>query len=420
MKKKLTKAQKEIIENIKAWQNVLITWWAWTWKSFLLQQLKEKHLDHLAITASTWIAAVNVWGLTLHSFAGLWLWQWPAGDIANRIMKSNNPKFRERISQIQSLAIDEVSMISKELFNKLDEIFKIVRKNDYPFWWVQMILFWDFLQLPPIVKYWEKTEYLFESNAFKNWYFTVHILSKIFRQKNDSFISLLNNIRFWNLSDTDIESLSDRSNISASEDDWIKATKIVTHNSQADIINSKELENIDSKSFFYNRKEQWDETCLGSLRKNCLAPEELELKIWAQVMCLRNTYQDQWIVNWSLWFVEDFNNKDFPIVRFSNWKSITIEYDNWAHEEYDPELWETIDKANLTQIPLRLAYAITVHKSQWMTLDKIECDLWDVFAQWQIYVAMSRVKTLEWLYLKRFNLGKIQVNSKVLEFYKEF
>lgn len=414
---KLTKKQQQIIEDIKNWLNVLITWWAWTWKSYLLQELKSNYLFWLPVTASTWIAAVNVWWSTLHSFAWLGLAEWPAEAIASRIIKSKNHKYKDRIKSIPFLAIDEVSMIPMDLFDKLDKIFKIIRKNNYPFWWVQMILFWDFLQLPPINKSWNEIEFLFESNAFKDWYFKIHVLEKVFRQQDNKFIALLNNLRMWNALGQDLKILSERSSAKIDENNWIKAVKIVTHNYQADLINNSELEKIESKKFSYKRKERWEEYAINNLRKNCLAPDELELKIWTQVMCLRNTHQEEWIVNWSLWIVEDFDEDDFPIIKFNNWKVKTMEYDSWIFEEYNADIWESVDKGRIQQIPLRLAYAITVHKSQWMTLDKIECDLWSAFTEGQVYVALSRVKTLDWLYLKSFNPNKIVANTKVISFY---
>lgn len=420
MTKSLTNHQKKIIEEIKNGQNILITWWAWTWKSFLLQELKLNHLDSLPITASTWIAAVNVWGSTLHSFAWLWLAQESAKIIAKRILNSNNEKPRDRIENIKYLAIDEISMVSKELFDKLDEIFRIIRKSEFPFWWVQMILFWDFLQLPPINRDNKEVEFIFESDSFKYWNFQTHILDKIFRQNDDEFITLLNNLRFWKLEENDLELLYSRANLRVDESDWIQATKIVTHNNQADLINKTELSKINSDEFSFKRKELWQEFAINNLKKNCLAPEILDLKIWAQVMMLRNTYQDEWIVNWTLWVVEDFDDDLFPIIKFNNWKIKTIDFDQWIFEEYDPEFWELVERWKIEQLPLRLAYAITVHKSQWMTLDKIECDLSKIFVEWQAYVALSRVKTIQWLYLKNFNPNRIKINKKVIDFYSSF
>jgi len=418
MTKTLTKDQKKIIDSIKNGENVLITWWAWTWKSFLLQELKSKYLDSLPVTASTWIAAVNVWGSTLHSFAGLWLAQESAEIIAKRISTSRNQNAKDRIQSINYLAIDEISMVSKELFDKLDQIFKIIRKCDFPFWWVQMILFWDFLQLPPISRDRKEVEFIFESDAFKYANFNTYVLDKVFRQNDDIFISLLNNLRFWQLKENDLDLLYSRSNLVVDESDWILATKIVTHNNQADLINNAELQKIDSDEFSFKRRELWENYAINNLKKSCLAQEVLDLKIWAQVMMLRNTYQDEWIVNWSLWIVVDFDDDLFPIVEFNNWKTKTIDFDQWIFEEYNWEYWELIEKWKIEQIPLRLAYAITVHKSQWMTLDKIECDLSKIFVEWQAYVALSRVKTIEWLYLKNFNPSRVRINKKVVGFYE--
>jgi len=291
---KLSKQQKEIIDIIKTGQNILITWWAWSWKSYLLNEITNNHITDLPVTASTWIAAVNVWGTTIHSFAWLRLWEDTAENIAKQIQNSKNPKVRKRIKSLKYLAIDEISMIWKDLFDKLDQVFKIVRKDQNPFWWVQMILIWDFLQLPPINKWWANVEFVFESDAFKHWYFNIVNLKEIFRQEDDYFVSLLNNLRFWTLTDEDLEVLKSRSELKVDESDWISATRIVSHNYQADKINNHYLNEINKMPVDFKMKYSWTEYLVENLVKNCLAPAVLELKIWAQVMMLKNTYHEEW------------------------------------------------------------------------------------------------------------------------------
>lgn len=395
-------------------QNILVTGGAGSGKSFLLNEIKKNNLKDLVITASTGIAAVNVNGTTIHSFGGLGTGELPAEVIAKKITKSFHTKTKERIRNIRYLAIDEVSMISGDFFNKIDQVFKLVRKSSYPFGGVQLILFGDFLQLPPI----KNNTFLFESEAFNHGYFVVENLDKIFRQKEDRFINLLNNLRFGRLSEADLELLYSKIINPYDPKNKVEATKIVTHNFQADNINQEKLDQISKQSFFFDQKRTGEEKALQMLAKNCLAPETLELKQGAQVMMLKNTYQELGVVNGSLGVVKSFSDKGWPIILFNEQTKIEIEPDKWFYEEFDPEKGELVDKAHIKQIPLRLAYAITVHKSQGMTLDKIECDLGRIFTEGQAYVALSRVKTFNGLYLKSFNHKKIRVNPRVVAFYQ--
>jgi ATP-dependent DNA helicase PIF1 len=155
------------------------------------------------------------------------------------------------------------------------------------------------------------------------------------------------------------------------------------------------------------------------LKKNCLADEQLVLKVGAQVMMLKNTLQKDGIINGSLGIIKSFNEQGFPLVTFTNNKSFIITAEEWLAEEFNHEKQEIEVKARVLQIPLVLAWAITVHKSQGMTLDAINCDLGNSFADGQVYVALSRVKSIEGLFLSSFNIRHTKVNQSVIEFYQQ-
>ena len=424
--------QLQAYEWVMAWWNLLITWWAWTGKSYLIEKIKETS-ENIIVTASTWIAAVNIWWTTIHSFLWLWIGDKPAWTIVNNLMRFNKKKHKA-ILKASTIIIDEVSMLPWSMLDLIEEVLSRIRGSEYwMFWWMQMILAWDFLQLPPVRKKDAPLDMLYNSVIYKTAGFKEIVLDKVYRQQDDIMIDMLNNIRQWVLTDKHLELLNSKTN---SKKDWLEPIKIVTHNYQADQINREALSKIKAEPKKYIMRWKGFPKYIDSLKKNCIAQEILILKEWAQVMMLKNTYQDLWIVNWSMWIIKRFeqweNSKwHYPVVEFANWEVLKITSAVWETKEIcEEDKWKaeytwTIDNnsdekvaAKILQVPLRLAYAITVHKCQSMTLDKIECDLTHAFEDWQIYVALSRAKTLDWLYVKWINRDKLKVNQDVLNFYK--
>lgn len=414
----LSPEQKQAIYAIEDGDSIFVTGSAGTGKSFLLQYLRRNYLGAgLHITASTGIAAVNIGGQTLHSWSGIGLGNMPAQATIHNLFSAKFSKIRRRIKNARMLAIDEISMISATTFDLLDEVFRAVRNNDKPFGGLQMILFGDFLQLPPVEKN-NEFNFCFSSNAWKNLNPRIFTLKQVFRQQDGEFVELLNNIRYGNITEDDANLLRLRINLNDNST-AIKPTILVTHNSQVDLINREELKKIPETSKFFTAEFLGDENKFDFLRKNCLAYERLELKTGAQVMMLKNTYQKDGIINGSLGIVRGFSDKKtYPIVEFQNGKTITISPEEWALEKFDEESRELKIEAQMIQIPLILSWAITIHKSQGMTLDKVRCDLSKVFVDGQIYVALSRVKTFEGLYIDGLDFDRIKANSKVVEFYK--
>jgi hypothetical protein len=155
------------------------------------------------------------------------------------------------------------------------------------------------------------------------------------------------------------------------------------------------------------------------LKKNCIAAETLKLKVGAQVMMIKNTYQKEGIINGSLGIVRNFSPKKFyPIVEFVNGKILTIAPEEWLIEKYDEEKRLVVTEAGVNQVPLILAWAMTIHKSQGLTLDKISCDLSDVFSPGQAYVALSRARSLEGIFIESINFNRIATNREAVDFYK--
>jgi ATP-dependent DNA helicase PIF1 len=243
------------------------------------------------------------------------------------------------------------------------------------------------------------------------------MLKTVFRQADQAFVDLLNNLRLGQLSDKDIQTLQARMNLPDNVC-AIKPTILASHNAQVDATNQAHLKKIPNISQGFTAKFSGDSLKKDFLRKNCLAPEKMELKVGAQVMMLKNTYQKEGVINGSLGIIKEFSKKtNYPIVEFNNGSLLTIAPEVWALEKFDVEKREIVTEAEMTQVPLLLAWAITIHKSQGMTLDKVKCDLSKVFVDGQIYVALSRVKTLEGLYIDAIDFNRIRANPAIVNFY---
>ncbi|HLD76724.1 MAG TPA: PIF1 family ATP-dependent DNA helicase [Rickettsiales bacterium] len=418
--KTLSNQQQQVIEAIEVGNNVLVTGGAGTGKSHLLQYLKRHYTKYgLAVTAATGIAAVNISGATIHSWAGIGLANMPLDQIIRNLFSSKFNKVRRKIKLTNILAIDEISMISAELLEILDGVFQAVRENKKPMGGMQILLFGDFLQLPPIAKYDQKTNFCFKSKIWENLNLQSFNLNEIFRQNDEKFIKILNNLRFGILEEDDIEHLKSRIN-SEDKNKSIRPTILTTHNYKADQINESELKKIPREEKTFQANYFGDDRKIEFLQKNCMALANLKLKVGAQVMMIKNTYQKEGIINGSLGIIKDFSQKKYyPIVEFSNGKILTINPEEWLMERFDEEKKDVIIEAGLTQIPLILSWAITIHKSQGLTLDKISCDLSDVFSEGQAYVALSRARNLEGVFIKSINFNKIIANEDAAEFYRK-
>ncbi|GMO64004.1 MAG: hypothetical protein Ta2D_10850 [Rickettsiales bacterium] len=408
----LSKSQKLAFDKIKEGKNVFITGPAGTGKSYLLNCLKKEY-KNLHITASTGIAAVNVGGFTIHSWAGLMTGDMPIEAILKIILGYGGKATKQRILNAEILAIDEVSMISDQLFNLLNQVLQTIRRNDAPFGGIQLVLFGDFLQLPPV----KCPNFCFESEAWEKGNIEYVELCDIFRQTDKRLIDMLNHLRYGELSEEDIALLRycyQRKDI----DIEFEPTILGTHNMQVDSINNAKLAKLKTEKKTYKGSFKGKENKILDLKKNCIAKEELSIKVDSQVMMLKNSYGEKGIMNGSLGIVQSFSKSGFPMVKFTNGEIIEITPEEWSIEKFNHDTGEVEIEASMMQVPLLLAWAITVHKSQGMTLEKIKCDLGRAFTDGQIYVAVSRVKSLDGLYIESFDRNKIRANKKVIEFYK--
>lgn len=412
----LSDEQEAVAKAAQAGQSILITGEAGTGKSMLLGKLVEKFGGRLPVTATTGIAAVNVQGVTLHSWAGLGMGDQTARQIAARI-NQQRAKHYLNITGFNRLAIDEISMLSAELMNKVDEVFRIVRRNDRPFGGMQLILFGDFLQLPPVIKNPAEEAhgvFAFQSRAWQDAGIRVAMLRKVFRQTDLEFSQALSNIRVGNCSERARAMLNSRFR-KPDPDPTIEPVIVHTHNVDVEDYNEGRLNELPGKVIEYKAQDTGRESAIKLLEKNCLAPTLLRLKEGAQVMLLANVEPESGLANGSIGRVESFAGGDSkrPVVRFTNGLVRELERQSWQIKDDGRVLAERF------QIPLRLAWSITAHKSQGMSLDKIKVFLAKCFAPGQAYVALSRARTLPGLFIESGSRDSIKASEDAVRFYAE-
>eukprot|EP01124_Arcella_intermedia_P004033 TRINITY_DN12278_c0_g1_i3.p1 TRINITY_DN12278_c0_g1~~TRINITY_DN12278_c0_g1_i3.p1 ORF type:complete len:810 (+),score=233.60 TRINITY_DN12278_c0_g1_i3:345-2432(+) len=353
--------------------------------------------------------------MTLHKFAGIGTGEGTKLDLYYKAVDSSSLRWWQNA---RVLIIDEISMISGELFDALDYIGKILRRNPKPFGGIQVICSGDFLQLPPISKKNQKpVSFCFQSKAWKETIEYNIELTTVFRQKDADFISLLNEIRHGKCTPNTISVLESCMNKQLDKplDGQLEPTKLYALNAQVDQLNETRLSAIPRKGKVFRCKDKGRSEFLKQLEQ-CRAPSELKLKVGAQVMLLRNLDFKRGLVSGAQGIVVDFDNtnKGFPRVEFGNGQRETIVPSKW------PILVSGLEVASRTQIPLKMSWAMSIHKCQGQTLYYAELDLSRVFEYGQAYVALSRVSSLPGLRLLSFNPNSIKAHPVVLEYYKNF
>jgi ATP-dependent DNA helicase PIF1 len=422
-------------------KNIFITGPGGTGKSLLIKEIKkhaEKNNKKIQVCALTGCAALllNCKAKTIHSWSGISLGNNTIEQHVSKVIKNIFKKTAWKQTDI--LVIDEVSMMSKKILEMLDKIGKTVRKCHYkPFGGIQLIFSGDFYQLPPVGNKQEPDtmSFCFESPLWNQFFKKEdHIkLVKIFRQKEEEYSAILNEIREGRLKRSSYNKLLENVGKSLPEDSIIRPTKLFPVRSKVDAINNYEMANLASeKEITYGLKYCLDlpmtekekeqrghfnaeqvKAELDYIKGNLLCESSLKLKVGAQVMSVANIeFPDgSLICNGSQGIVTKINENNIPTVKFHSGCEVLMNYHSWPSE--------TIPGVGITQIPLILSWAITIHKSQGASLDIAEIDVGSsVFECGQTYVALSRVKSLQGLYLSSFDVNKIRINKKVQEFYE--
>jgi ATP-dependent DNA helicase PIF1 len=406
----LTPSQYSCLVDIMEKRNVLITGPAGTGKSFLLKFLRDKLGPRLRVVATTGVAAVNVGGSTLHSWAGIGLGEGTAEELAAMILES--PKATARVRKTTMLAVDEVSMLDADLFCRLDEAFRIVRKKQVPFGGIQMVLFGDFLQLPPVAGQKSDARFAFQSPSWKASEIAVHQLTTVVRQSDSIFVETLSRVRMGIVDSFVRQVLSGRI---GAEDPNPKIEPVVLEcrNVDVDAFNRARLDALPGVDIVIPALDSGESRFSSALDKSCLAPADLRLKAGAQVMLLKNLDVEGGLVNGSVGIVQSIGESSVR-VDFGTAGTCEVQRARWSFFDGDGNVLATRE-----QMPLRLAYAITIHKSQGCTLTKAKVNLRSAFAYGQAYVALSRVRDLSGLYIEDIRWESIMASPEALAFYRD-
>jgi hypothetical protein len=363
----------------------------------------------VAITASTGIAATHIGGLTIHSWAGIGIKKSLTAQDLDRL--SQNEKLYRRFQSTKVLVIDEISMLGAGQFEMVDQVARVLRGSDKPFGGMQVILSGDFFQLPPVAKGDDDDRYAFQSQLWKELKPVVCYLESSHRHKDDVVKNFLDGMRRGEVSVDSMNALRARM-VDGTKRILENVTRLHTHNVDVDAENDTRLSEIEDEEFVFEMQSRGKKALVNSLKSWCLAPESLRLKKGAQVMFVKNDPNRQF-VNGTRGTVLDIEG-GLPVVETLSGQKIVADYASWVMDKDGKAV------AEISQVPLRLAWAITVHKSQGMTMDEAHIDLSKAFALGQGYVALSRVRSFSGLYLSGFNETALMVDSRVAEADREF
>ncbi|MDP3043325.1 MAG: PIF1 family DEAD/DEAH box helicase [bacterium] len=397
----------------KTGRNIFLTGSAGTGKTYLLNQyiqyLQERDIQP-TITAPTGIAASHIGGMTIHSFFGIGIKEWIDDYFLDCLLQKEY--LYRRLRAMKVLIIDEISMVSPELFVSVDKILRAFKNSDKPFGGIQIILSGDFFQLPPVSKTAKNIKFAWQTGEWQAANLKVCYLEEKFRQSDESLISILDEIRAGSVSENSMDVF--RSCYKKELPNSFKAAKLYTHNEDVDRINKEELEALSGEPKIFKSLNKGSRKNIERILNSSLVIEELKLKKGALVIFIKNNYEAGYI-NGTLGKVISFSKTTgAPIVEIFSGEKIAAEPEDWKYENEKGEL-----KAVIRQIPLRLAWALTVHKSQGMTLDAAEIDLSKTFEAGQGYVALSRIRSIKGLRLMGLNEVALQVDESVLKIDRE-
>lgn len=398
--------QARALEILKTGANIFLTGEPGSGKTYVINQyiswLEAAGLT-VAVTASTGIAATHIGGMTIHAWSGSGardtLTQYDLDYIATK------EKVVKRLKKAQVLIIDEISMIDGKMLDMVDVICRTIRARTDAFGGLQVVFVGDFFQLPPVTRQGDMMRYGFESRAWENARPLICYLGDQFRQEDETLLALLSSIRRNEIEEEHYTLLNQQTEITYEN---IEPTRLYTHNADVDAVNATRLASLSGKPKTYKMAGRGSKPLLEGLVKTCLSPDTLVLKEDAMVMCTKNNFEAGY-VNGTLGRVISFDGEEgTPIIETTEGKRINIKSTTWDMVE-DGKI-----RAQIEQIPLRLAWAITIHKSQGMSLDAAEIDLSKAFVYGQGYVALSRVRSLAGLKILGMSSNALQVDPKIV------
>lgn len=438
---KLSDEQNEILRRFEKGDNLFITGPGGTGKTFLIKEMLKVCKKSVQVCALTGCAAIllDCGAKTIHSWSGIKIANGEITDIVDRLC--NNKYVRKSWRSTQVLIIDEVSMMSKKIFELLNILAKTMRNNSKPFGNMQVVFLGDFYQLPPVNRETKETEFCFESKEWEETFpMNNHIvLNQIFRQDDEEYKKILMKIRKGNIDNHMKDILETR--VIKKEEEIDNIIKIFPLRASVDRLNltkflkiekaaynchkeiSKDLKeymghNIDKKKLdaFKRATENQKKFEIDYLYKNNPSIDELKIKEGSRVMCIVNLDMEKRIYNGSQGTIREIKSLNEKVIE------IRVLFDNKEEKTITRYVWqsETFPCLGVSQFPLVLAWAITIHKIQGATLEKavVDCGS-NVFECGQTYVALSRIRRLSGLYLTSLNMDKIKVNGKVVKFYNK-
>ena len=386
-------------------RSALLTGAAGTGKTHLLNTFiaqARKRGKKVSVTATTGLAATHLGGNTIHSWSGIGVSDHLPNNFFERLSKTR----RDVISKTDVLIIDEISMLHDFRLDMIDKVLRTVRENDQPFGGIQLVMSGDFFQLPPVNRPNEQGGgFVVYSDAWQELQPAVLYLGRQYRQNDEQLLGILTALRTGDVRRRHVEALLARTKIEPPDGD---ITELHTVNVDVDDINIQKLAELPGEERSYQQTTTGSKIYVENLQRSVLAPENLVIKLGALVMAVKNSPQKLY-ANGSIGTVVDFEPlTEYPVVEFRDGRRVTMV----------PDVWELRDgerkRASISQVPLRLAWAITVHKSQGMTLDAAKIDLRKAFVEGMGYVALSRVRDLDNLYLYGINLRALEVSPDAL------
>ncbi|MBW3569054.1 HRDC domain-containing protein [Candidatus Parcubacteria bacterium] len=402
--------QDQALHVMRRGKSVFLTGPAGSGKTHVLNRyIKDlkRQKKQVAITASTGIAATHINGTTIHSWSGLGIRE--ELSSRDRAWLLSNSRLNKRYNATDVLIIDEVSMLHGKRLDMINEACKLLRSNPEPFGGMQLILTGDLFQLPPVNRDGNQEDFVHSSDAWKELEPTICYLAEQHRQRGGELLDTLEAMRKNDLRRKHLNYLQGRLNIKPADD--LILTRLYAHNLEVGQINDEQLARLPGETHTYTMETKGRKKFIEQLQKSVLAPEVLELKIDAEVMFVANNFNAKF-ANGTRGKVVDFDKETgLPVVQLQRSKRrITVEQHSWSREE-DGKI-----RASVSQLPLRLAWAITIHKSQGMSLDSALIDLSRSFTYGMGYVALSRVRSIEGLFLTGLNAMALKLHPEIFAY----